>query len=73
MGIKLPIGPAMPPDASLGPRRGRNNAPLVASPARAKRPIMTAAALKAEDRAPVRLAGATRAELTRALAEIRCA
>ena len=31
---------------------------------------MTAAALKAEDTAPVRLAGATRAELSHALAEI---
>ena len=31
---------------------------------------MTAAALKAEDRAPVRLAGATRAEISHALAEI---
>ena len=31
---------------------------------------MTAAALKAEDSAPMRLAGATRAEILRALAEI---
>ena len=31
---------------------------------------MTAAALKAEARAPVRLAGATRAEISLALAEI---
>ena len=32
--------------------------------------LMTAAALKAEDSAPVRLAGATRAQITGALAEI---
>src|SRR5260370_5085217 len=39
-------------------------------PARAKRPRMTAAALKAEASAPVRLAGATRAQILGALTEI---
>src|SRR5208282_5531930 len=38
--------------------------------ARARRPLMTAAAPEAKDRAPIRLAGATRGEIVRALAEI---
>src|SRR5277367_4835065 len=47
-------------------RPGRWSAAL----ARDRRPLMTAVALKAEARAPVRLGGATRAEISLALAEI---
>src|SRR5208282_921674 len=43
---------------------------LVGCRVRARRPLMTAAASKAKDRAPLRLAGATRGEIVRALAEI---
>ena len=47
-----------------------DNSTLVGRPLHGRRPLMTAAALKAQDSAPVRLAGATRAEISRALAEI---